>query len=135
MIPLVFIVDWEKIFIRFEDFFMDETKMCSFILYVIKLFANQIELNLFDTSEAVARRCSVKKVFLEISQNSQENTCAIVSFLIKLQASDLRPTTLLKKRLWQRCFPVNFAKFLRTPFLTEHFRWLLLILVINRNIF
>ena len=32
--------------------------------------------------EAVARRCSVKKVFLEISQNSQENTCARVSFFI-----------------------------------------------------
>ena len=27
-------------------------------------------------SEAVARRCCVEKVFLEISQNSQENTCA-----------------------------------------------------------
>ena len=25
--------------------------------------------------EAVVQRCSVKKVFLEISQNSQENTC------------------------------------------------------------
>ena len=37
--------------------------------------------------EAVVWRCSVKKVFLEISQNSQENTCARVSFLIKLQAS------------------------------------------------
>ena len=37
-------------------------------------------------SEAVARSCSVKKAFLEISQNSQENTCARVSFLIKLQA-------------------------------------------------
>ena len=37
-------------------------------------------------------------------------------FLIKLQALDLRPATLLKKRLWRRCFPVNFAKFLRTPF-------------------
>ena len=24
------------------------------------------------------------------------------------------------------CFPVNFAKFLRTPFLIEHLRWLLL---------
>ena len=36
--------------------------------------------------EAVAQRCSVKKVFLEISQNSQENNCARVSFLIKLQA-------------------------------------------------
>ena len=30
--------------------------------------------------EAVVWRCSVKKVFLEISQNSQENTCARVSF-------------------------------------------------------
>ena len=29
--------------------------------------------------------CSVKKMFLEIAQNSQENTCARVSFLIKLQ--------------------------------------------------
>ena len=28
-----------------------------------------------------------------------------------------RPATLLKKRLWHRCFPVNFVKFLRTPFL------------------
>ena len=25
-----------------------------------------------------------------------------------------RPATLLKKRLWHRCFPLNFAKFLRT---------------------
>ena len=31
----------------------------------------------------VIQRYSVKKVFLEISQNSQENTCARVSFLIK----------------------------------------------------
>ena len=29
----------------------------------------------------------------------------------------LRPATLLKNRLWHRCFPVNFKKFLRTPFL------------------
>ena len=36
--------------------------------------------------EAVAQRCSVKKLFLEISQNSQENTCARVSLLLKLQA-------------------------------------------------
>ena len=35
--------------------------------------------------EAVIRRCSEKKVFLEILQNLKENTCARVSFLIKLQ--------------------------------------------------
>ena len=63
-------------------------------------------------SEGVFRSCSVNKEFLEISQNSQENACAGVSFL--------------KKRLRHRWFPVNFGKFLRTSFLTEHHRWLLL---------
>ena len=38
----------------------------------------------------------------------------------------LRPATLLKKRLWHRCFPVNFVKFLRTPLFIEHLWWLLL---------
>ena len=32
-------------------------------------------------AEAVVRRCSAKKVFLESPLNSQENTCAGVSFL------------------------------------------------------
>ena len=47
-----------------------------FFLWLIKL-------------EAVVRRCSVKNLFLEILQNSQENTCARVSFLTKLQASGM----------------------------------------------
>ena len=38
----------------------------------------------------------------------------------------LRPATLLKMRLWHRCFPVNFVKVLRTPYFTEHLWWLLL---------
>ena len=41
------------------------------------------------------------------------------------KVAGLRAATLLKKRLWHRHFPVNFAKFLKTPFLTEHLRWLL----------
>ena len=56
------------------------------------------------------RRCSIKKVFLKISQNSQESTCSRVSFL----------------SLWHRCFPVNAAKFLRTPFLQNTSKRLLL---------
>ena len=35
------------------------------------------------------RRCSIKKLFLEISQSSQENKCVGVSFFIKLQAKGL----------------------------------------------
>ena len=34
-----------------------------------------------------------------------------------LQVVGVRPTTLLKNRLWSRCFLVNFAKLLRTVFL------------------
>ena len=37
-------------------------------------------------AEAVAQRCSLKKMLSETSQNLQENTCARDSFLIKLQA-------------------------------------------------
>ena len=43
-----------------------------------------------DVTQAVAQRCFVKKVFLEISQYSQEDNCARVSFLIKLQVSGLQ---------------------------------------------
>ena len=42
------------------------------------------------------------------------------------KVAGLRPATRLEKRLWHRCFPVNFVKFLRTPFLKEHLWWLLL---------
>ena len=57
--------------------------------------------------KAVVRSCSVEEVFQEILPNSD-------------------PATLLNKRLWHRCFPVNFAKFLGTLFFTEHLRWVLL---------
>ena len=42
------------------------------------------------------------------------------------KVAGLRPVTLLKKRLWHKCFLVNFVKFLRAPFLKEHLYWLLL---------
>ena len=72
-------------------------------------------------TEAVVQRCSLKKVFSEILQNSQGNICTRISFLIKLQALGLW------QRLWHRCFPVSFAKCLRTLFFIEHLWWLLLV--------
>ena len=39
----------------------------------------------------------------------------------------LRPAAFLKKTIWCRCFPVNFAKFLRTSFLQNSSRRMLLI--------
>ena len=51
-----------------------------------------------------------------------------VTTLLKNEAGGLffnKGAGLRLVRLWCRCFPVNFAKFLRTPFLTEHLWWLL----------
>ena len=42
------------------------------------------------------------------------------------KVAGLRPAILLKKRPWHKCFPVNFAKFLRTPLLQNTCGWLLL---------
>ena len=74
-------------------------------------------------SEAVVQRCSVKKVFLEIEQFTEKHLC---QSLIFNKVAGPRPATLLNKRLWHRCFPVNFMKFLRAPFYIEHLWWLLL---------
>ena len=52
---------------------------------IVNVFSHE-KVTLSLHTEAVVQRCSVKKVFLEIPQNSQENTCARVSFLKKLQA-------------------------------------------------
>ena len=46
--------------------------------------------------------------------------------LFFIKVASLMPATFLKKRLQHRCFPLDFAKFLRTPFFTVHLRRLLL---------
>ena len=70
--------------------FCDSIQTLIPIIYsaVTRDFLLWFSIFLWDT-EAVVWRCSVKKVFLEISQNSQENTCAGDSFLMELQASHL----------------------------------------------
>ena len=47
-----------------------------------------------------------------MSQSSQKSTCARASFFNKVTGWG----TFIKKRLWQRCFRVNFAKFLKELF-------------------
>ena len=63
------------------------------------------------------RRCSMEKGVLE----------SFVKFTGKHLC--LRPATSLKKRLCRRCFPVNFAKFSKAPFLQNTSGPLLLVIV------
>ena len=64
-------------------------------------------------TEAVVWRCSVKKMFLEILQNSQENTCAKVSFLIKLQVEAFN---FIKKETLIQVFSCEFCEISKDSF-------------------
>ena len=78
----------------------------EYIRQLIKCFDFKLRNNTighFIFVEAATGGVLWNKVFLKISQNSQENTFARVSFLIKLQAS-------------AQLFSLNFVKFLKTPF-------------------
>ena len=72
-----------------------------------------------DASEAATGGVFFKKVvFKNFAKFTGKHLCQSLVFD---KVADLRPATLLKKRPWHRCFVLNFAKFLRTPFLIEHF--------------
>ena len=76
--------------------------------------------NIYPKFRSSHRRCSVKKgVLRNFAKFTGKHLCQSF-FFNKVLA------TLLKKRLWHRCFPVNFAKFLRAPFLQNTSRRLLL---------
>ena len=72
------------------------------------------------TAKSGHRRCSVKKsVLRNFTKFTGKHLCQSLLFN---KVAGLRPAILLKKRLCHRCFPVNFLKFLRTPFFTVHLR-------------
>ena len=79
--------------------------------------SERISIILFNSlqGEAVIRRFSVKKMFLEISQNSLENTSARVYFLIKLQAS---ACNVIKKETLAQVFSCEFYKISKNTFFT-----------------
>ena len=52
----------------------------------------------------VAKKCSVKKVFLEISQNSQENTSARATFFFRSE-----PCNFIKKENQAQVFSFEFC--------------------------
>ena len=60
---------------------------------------------------------------LLIDRSSHQRRCLIKGVA---EFTPLRPTPLLKKRFCHRCFAVNFAKLLRTPFLQNSSGQLLL---------
>ena len=68
------------------------------------------------TLEAATEDVKIKKIVVlkNFAKVTGKHLCQSLSFN---KVPGLKPVTLLKKRPWHRCFPVNFTKFLRTPFL------------------
>ena len=58
-----------------------------------------------------------KKVFLKIPQNSQENTCARVSLIMKLQA---QACNFIKKETLVLVFDCEFCEISKNTCFTEH---------------
>ena len=77
-----------------------------------------------DWIEAVVRRCSIESLLRNFEKFTGKHLCQCLFFN---KGAGLSYATLLKKRLWHSCFPVNFPKSLRTTFFTEYLRWLVLI--------
>ena len=68
---------------------------------------------------ATHQRCSIKSLFLKISQDSQENTSVGVTFLIKFQPSNLQ--IYLKRDSDQRV-SCDFCEVFKNTFFAEHLR-------------
>ena len=75
-------------------------------------------------SEVVYQRCSIRNGVLKNFANFTGKHLCQSLFYIKVAYLEL--AILLEKRIWHRYFPVNFAKFLRVPFLQNTSEQLLL---------
>ena len=105
------------IFFTRSGFFHKLKRYCMFpipkIGKKIGIFQSQNNDNLARaTYRNSQRRCSTKSVVLRN--------------FTKFTGKHLMPAILFKKRVRHRCFSVNFAKFLRTPFLQKTY-WRLLL--------
>ena len=76
-------------------------------------------LTIFSKRDVLETRC-----FKKFCKIHKKTTVPESNFLIKLQVSACK--LIKKETLSRRCFPANFAKFLKIPFFKKHVRWLLL---------
>ena len=84
----------------------------AYILFLLRVNTFGVKIrSVFRSSrsEVFCKKC----VLINFAKFTGKHLCQILFFN---KVAGLRPETLLTKRLWHRCFPVNFAKFLRHLF-------------------
>ena len=104
-----------------EQSYNEATNLRIYNSNTITVFSNAIAssaqiqdqtLTIIIKSRSSHRRYSVRKgVLRTFAKFTEKHLCQGLFFS---KVAGFKPATLFKKRLWHRCFPVNFAKVLRT---------------------
>ena len=95
----------------------EHLSQATFVMWILQSFKNNFFMQ--HLPKTATRGGLWKKVFLEISQNSQKITSARASFLIKLQAWGLQLFQKPKEALAQ-VFSGEFCEISRNNLFTEH---------------
>ena len=116
----------------------------AIVLFLLILVFIQGLMGLCNKKKTTSRKrnglniCKIIKGFFNSGNNRLEvfRKTDVLRNLTKFTGKHLCQSLFLNKvagleasnfiRLWHRCFPMNFVKFLRTPFFIEHLWWLLL---------
>ena len=124
----VLFIDLSKTFSSLlHDLLLAKLNACGFIYKSIKIISSflfgrryRTKINSAYSDWRIYYRSSRpemfcrKDAFRNLEKFTGKHLCQSLFFN---KVAGLRPAALLKKRLWHRCFPVNFSKFLRTLFL------------------
>ena len=108
----------------------DENKASVILAIKYKVKADNFIIPIFYSPVLFLRyrnshqRYSMKKAVLKNFTKFTETHLCMSLFVNKV--AGLRHSILIKKRLWHRCFLVNFVKLLRTHYLQNTSGWLLL---------
>ena len=105
--------------------------------YLLKLLVSLFLYNVYGNKLVVKIHTYVKKRnYFAFIQKVRPEIFYKIDVLKHFRSSRpvrLRPATLLKMRLWHRCFPVNFAKILSSPNLQNICEQLLLFIIYQVN--
>ena len=116
-------------FVRTKTLWNTSERLLLYTPYTCRVLIELIQrkLDFFNSNEykvsrigftSSHRRCSIKKVaFPVISKNSQENSCARVTFLIKLKAS---ACNFIKKETLAQVLSCEFCKIFKNTLFAEH---------------
>ena len=94
------------------------------------------EMGFGDYTDCYLHHVIVDCVIEKVLSKSSHRRCSIkidaLKSFSKLKGKHLCQSVFFNKvvGLWGRCFSVNFVKILGTPFFVEHFRWLLLFIIL-----